>query len=243
MIRDLLRRWRDDLRRHYYQRNYYKAKFFPPKVPRRDLSFLPDGFAVYPLGNSGAYVVEQFCSTRGTSYLLAVAAELMDEKASGEAEQPRVNVFSATRQDSVLLPLLYRAGMLTGLPAVNAGPVSVASVRAGESLAGRRYPRSQGQPVSHFCFFLADEGEIRLPELGLSVAACKGRAVFWPEGVVVEAGDGSADSWFAGFVMESRQAFQLNSLPELIPQAQRGVPLDGSEALPEGADFIGVKPR
>jgi len=232
-----LRQLRDTLKRLYYQRNYFLARIWPPTVPRRPLSFLADGFNVEPLGNSGAYVIDNFCSKRGTSYLQACAAELLSK------EEVAV-VFSATRQDPVLLPLLYRAAMLAGVDTEHVGPISVADVSVdGEQLFGERYVRSGGHIIGNIAFFLSSEGEIHLPELGVGVKAEPGRAVYWPVGsneVLAKPGPG-APFKVARFVIESEKVFQADSNPEVIPQAQRGVALDGSECLPEGAWHVHKK--
>jgi len=232
-----LRKLRTTYKRLYYQRNYYLAKLWPPSVPRRPLSFLSDGFNVEPLGRSGAYVINNFCSKRGTSYLLACAAELAND-------DDVATVFSATRQDPVLLPLLYRAAMLAGVQAGQIGPVSVAGVTEEASqLLGERYPRSNSQPIGNIAFFLGDEGEMQLPELGVGVRAEPGRAVYWPLGVDEVSVKPATASGFtvARLIIESQVVFQADSVPDVIPQAQRGVALDGTEDLPEGAWHVHEK--
>ena len=95
------------------------SQLFPPEVPRRSVSFLRDGFSVSPIGHSGVRVIEGFCSEAGVSYLLSREQELVP------GDDAFTTVFSATVQDSILLPLYYRAAMLTGLPFEHAGAISV----------------------------------------------------------------------------------------------------------------------
>jgi len=233
-LKQILRNIRNTLQLHYYQRNYYIAKILPPAVPRRPLSFLPNGFKVEALGDSGVYMIDAFCSKAGSSYLLARAAEL-----SNVTEEPEsATVFSASRQDQVLLPLLYRAAMLSGTRVSHMGIISVTKVAPGsnESLQGKQYPRSDSKPLGYICIFLENEGELHFPEVGLGVRAAIGRAVFWPADT--EAVAGGADAFpVCRFAVDLQPVFQPDSYPEVIPQAQRGVALDGSEAIPDGAWF------
>ena len=230
-----LRNKREQAKLYYYWRNYYLAKLFPPDVPRRPLSFLPDSFAVKPLGQSGVRVVEHFCSVPGASYIISRSKEVAGER-SGLA-----SVFSATHQDQVLMPLLYRASMLTGLPLSHTGAIDAGKVGPSktEYHAVEDPSRNKGRACFLVHLFLTDAGELHFPELGIAVEARCGRAVIWPvdkTAVKVEYPENNPeDYWVARFTVYTNQVFQPNSVPELIPQTQKGVPIDASEELPAGA--------
>jgi hypothetical protein len=244
-MKQWLRDYRQKLRRWYFQRNYYFAKLLPPEVPRRPLSFLHDGFAVNSIGNSGVRVIERFCSVAGASYLTSRAAEI-----GGEDTLSAV-VFSATHQDPVLMPLLYRLSMLTGTAINQVGPIEVGLVSADLKVCPLEQPpvRQSAKPLYALHIFLDDAGELEFPELGVAVTAATGRAVFWPlkraadgryRGPVCRYNTAGSDRYWVGrMLVYSAKVFEPDTIAELIPQTQKGVALDGSEDLPAGAFFMG----
>jgi len=239
-----LRELKRKLKRWYFQRNYYLAKLLPPEVPRRPLSFLHDAFAVHSIGDSGVRVVEHFCSVAGASYLTSRATEI-----GGEDTLSAV-VFSATHQDPVLMPLLYRLSMLTGTDIDHIGPIEVGLVS--EDLKAcpleQPPPRQSAKPSYALHIFLDQSGELEFPELGVGVAAAIGRAVLWPltrdasgqyRGPVVRYNNqGSAQYWVGRMLLYSTKVFEPDTIAELIPQTQKGVALDGSEDLPLGTSYM-----
>jgi hypothetical protein len=234
-MKNWLRQKRKQFKYYYYWRNYYLSKLFPPKVPRRPLSFLPNGFEVNSIGNSGVRIVEHFCSEAGASYIISRSKEVASETLGS------MSVFNATHQDQVLMPLLYRASMLTGLPLNHIGSIDASkeeplntSYQVVEDLA-----RDKGLACFRVHLFLTDFGELRFPELDLAVEARSGRAVIWPlnqGSISVDCSENSDnDRWVAKFTIYENQVFKPDSIPELIPQIQKGVPVDSSEELPDGS--------
>jgi len=231
------------LQKYYYQRNYYLAKLFPPEVPLRPLSFLPDGFTVNQIGNSGVRVIERFCSEAGASYLMARADELAS---SGDHS---AIVFRAANQDNILLPLFYRASMLTGLDFNHSGPLQAGLVADLGPVDEFPEPMLRGVADTRFAFmtFLSGAGAVEFPDLGVTVQAAVGRAICWEPGLRIKLNYPSdvaddARFWVARFVMSGERVFHPNSVPELIPQTQKGVALEGTEVIPEGAFLTdGVK--
>ena len=145
----------------------------------------------------------------------------------------------------MLLPLLYRATMLTGLPLTHAGAIYAGKVDPSqiEYAALEDASRSKGEALFLLHIFLTDSGELHFPVLDIGIEARPGRAVIWPADKVAVQAEypcGNPDNyWIARFALYANQAFQPNSVPELIPQNQRGVALDGSEELPAGSWYMG----
>ncbi len=240
-----LREWKHKLRVLYFQRNYYFSKVLPPEVPRRPLSFLPDGFSVSTIADSGVRVVEHFCSVPGASYLTSRAVEI-----GGEDTLSSV-VFNPTHQDPVLMPLLYRAAMLAGTHINQTGPIEVGLVpdNLTECPLAETSPRQGVPPLCAIHVFLSDEGELHFPGLNVAVEAAVGRAVLWPlrapDGSPVPlpevkyAAGGSDQFWVGRMVLYTEKVYEPDTIAELIPQTQKGVALDGSEDLPAGAQYMG----
>jgi hypothetical protein len=181
----------------------------------------------------------------GASYLTSRAAEIGGQDALSAV------VFSATHQDPVLMPLLYRLSMLTGTDINRVGPIEVGLVPDELKACPLEAPamRQSAKPLYALHVFLTDFGVLEFPELDIAVSAAIGRAVFWPlqadaeghyRGPVVRYNNAaSAGFWVGRMLVFSAKVFEPDTLAELIPQTQKGVALDGSEDLPAGARFMG----
>lgn len=232
------------MQKYYYERYYFLAKVFPPDVPRRPLSFLPDGFAVNSVANSGVRVIDNFCTVAGSSYLISRACEVAGDNALSAV------VFNATHQDPVLMPLLYRASMLTGIPLNHAGSIEVGLVpdTLKECSVGKQPPRKSVNPRYGLHVFLTDEGELQFPGLDIGIEAAKGRAVLWPikvsasaesgQPVAVYSTAGSDNFWAASITLYAAKIFEPDTIVELVPQTQKGVALGVSDALPAGTSYL-----
>lgn len=239
-----LRRQKRLMQKYYYERYYFLAKVFPPKVPRRPLSFLPDGFAVNSVANSGVRVIDNFCSVAGSSYLISRACEVAGDDALSAM------VFNATHQDPVLMPLLYRVSMLTGIPLNHAGSIEVGLVpdKLKDCPVGKQQPRNSAEPCYGLHVFLTDEGELQFPGLDIGIAAANGRAVLWPikasigaeipQPVAVYSSTGSDNFWVARITLYAAKMFEPDTIVELVPQTQKGVALRASDVLPVGTHYL-----
>ncbi|MBT5891977.1 MAG: hypothetical protein HOH24_09960 [Chromatiales bacterium] len=239
-----LRRQKRLMQKYYYERYYFLAKVFPPEVPRRPLSFLHDGFAVNSVANSGVRVIDNFCSVAGSSYLISRACEV-----GGDGALSAV-VFNATHQDPVLMPLLYRISMLTGIPLNHAGSIEVGLVpdTLKDCPVGKQQPRNSAKPCYGLHVFLTDEGELQFPGLDIGIEAAKGRAVLWPieasvgvepaQPVAAYSSMGSDNFWVASITLYSAKMFEPDTITELVPQTQKGVALGASDVLPAGTGYL-----
>ena len=64
-----------------YRRNYYLAKLLPPKVPATPLHYLPQGFSVTQVADTGLKIVDNFCTQEEADYLIGKAqAELQKDE-------------------------------------------------------------------------------------------------------------------------------------------------------------------
>ena len=239
-----LRRQKRLMQKYYYERYYFLAKVFPPEVPRRPLSFFHDCFAVNSVANSGVRVIDNFCSVAGSSYLISRACEV-----GGDGALSAV-VFNATHQDPVLMPLLYRVSMLTGIPLNHAGSIEVGLVpdTLKDCPVGKQQPRNSAKPCYGLHVFLTDEGELQFPGLDIGIEAAKGRAVLWPieasvgvepaQPVAAYSSMGSDNFWVASITLYSAKMFEPDTITELVPQTQKGVALGASDVLPAGTGYL-----
>ena len=232
------------MQKYYYQRYYFLAKVFPPAVPRRPLSFLPDGFAINSVANSGVRVIDNFCTVAGSSYLISRACEVAGDSALSAV------VFNATHQDPELMPLLYRVSMLTGMPLNHAGSIEVGRVPAKlkDCPVGKQPPRKSAKPCYGLHVFLTDDGELQFPGLDIGIEAATGRAVLWPiktsvsaesgQPVAVYSSRGSDNFWAASITLYAAKMFEPDTIVELVPQTQKGVALGGTDVLPAGTSYL-----
>ncbi len=244
------------------RKNYFWAKLTGINVPLFPLVWLPDGFTVRRAGDTGLVVVENFCTPDEAEYLINRAAGRLhdsritiDDKAIKDdyRTSQTAMVFDPFNKDSAILPLLYRAGMLLGLPASHAETVYVTRYRENEYYKAHQdfFPGFDGDRLYTVLIYLnnLDEtagGGTVFEKLNVGVRPKLGRAVIWtntnPDGskhsetvheaLPVEPG---YEKWVIQLWF---RAYAMIGVPEksvLSPQAARGIPLVGNETLPPGA--------
>ena len=75
----IAKRIKNKLARLNYRRNYYLSKLLPAKVPVTPLYYLPDGFSVHTVANTGIRVIDNFCTREEADYLIGLESAAMTD--------------------------------------------------------------------------------------------------------------------------------------------------------------------
>ena len=79
----LLNRIRNKLGKLNYRRNYYLSKVAKPAVPVAPLHYLPPGFTVNVVGDTGLRVIDNFCTREEARVILPeIAVRFQTEPSS-----------------------------------------------------------------------------------------------------------------------------------------------------------------
>ena len=162
-------------------------------------------------------------------------------------------VYDPYNKDPAVLPLLYRAGMLLGLPYENVETVFVTRYREGEYYKAHEdfYAGFDGDRLYTVLIYLNDltpeqGGGTVFDKLNIGVSPRCGRAVIWcntnPDGShhpetrheaqpVLQ----GAEKWVIQLWFRNYRMIDVPAENVLTPQTERGRPLQGSEELPPGA--------
>lgn len=256
------------LRRYYRfvtdRTGYARARLFGMNVPVFPLVYLPDGFSVQPVAQTGLTMVERFCTPDEARHLIAEAGKRLRDSRITIANQQVKNAYRTSKtavvydrfiQDPAVVPLLYRAAMLLGLPATHAETVFVTYYSEGEYYKPHEdfYEGFDGDRLYTVLIYLNDLAEDQgggtvFEHLNIGVKPRLGRAVIWtntnPDGshhpetrheaLPVENG---GEKWVIQLWFRNYPLIPVAELPP--PQATPGVALDGSEPLPDGAWAVG----
>ena len=242
-----LKRFLGGIRRRWLQRYYWLSRWFGATVPVHNLSWLPDGFVVRRLGNTGIRLIEQFCTADEAGRLIDAARARLDLISADYAvdrvsETGCVSLSGEGDHDPLLLPLVYRGAVLAGRPYTTLTDIVIGRVRAGDSAA--MLPHVDGRHVVRVYLDAADGSAARFPRLNLAVTTRVGRALFWSSASADDARWLDIEEAVAGEASASRWFLQLNFGDTTLrpdeqgslnpPQARRGVALSGTEAMPAG---------
>jgi len=255
-----LYRWLTD------RRGYFGARLFGLRVPVFPLMHLPDGFAIERVGDTGISVVGNFCTREEAQHLMnAARARLRESRITIDNKQvldeyrksKTATVYDPFVQDEAVLPLLYRAGMLLGLPPENVETVYVTRYAEGEYYKAHEdfYGGFDGDRLYTVLIYLNDLDESQgggtvFEQLNIGVRPRLGRAVIWtnrnPDGSphpetrhealpVTNGGEKWViQLWF--------RAYSLIDIPPGAvepPQVRPGAPLQDGDAVPAGAWAVG----
>ena len=162
-------------------------------------------------------------------------------------------VFDPFNKDRAVLPLLYRAGMLLGLPCTNVETVYVTRYGEGEFYKAHEdfYAGFDGDRLYTVLVYLNDLGPDQgggtvFEKLKVGVNPKRGRAVIWtntnPDGsyhqetrheaLPVKNG---AEKWVIQLWFRKYPMIRIPDSLVDAPQTAKGEALTGSETLPEGA--------
>lgn len=168
----------------------------PPAYP---MTFLPDGFSVRHIGNTGISIVDNFCTKSEAQYMIEKARPLLtrsrvlgrggiDPSVSGVRTSNSATILSHNETDTNLLPLLRRCEMLTGLPYSYVEAIFI------HQYAGDGYYQAHMDYVSEkypaldrlysILVYLSDldeeqGGKTWFPRLKVAMSPKLGRAAFW----------------------------------------------------------------
>ena len=159
------------------------------------VDFLPSGFTVRQIEETGVSVIDNFCSAEEAEYLIEAARPLLkpsrivvnnesvkdDYRTSSTAA-----LYGQLRKDKALIPLLYRGAMLLGVPYTHVEAVFVTHYSGGEYYKKHEdfFPGFQGDRLYTVLIYLNDMspeqgGSTAFEKLRLLVTPKRGRAICW----------------------------------------------------------------
>lgn len=262
MIRKIYSR----LRNYYYwltdRRGYFLARLFGVRVPVFPLVFMPNGFTISRLGETGISVAENFCTPEEARYLIdRASSRLQDSRITIDNKQitddyrtsKTAMVFDPHDKDPAILPLLIRASMLLGVPFTHVETVFVTRYKDGEYYKAHEdfYPGFDGDRLYTVLIYLndlADEqgGGTVFEKLNVGVRPRLGRAVIWtnrnPDGSphpetrheALPVAEG-AEKWVIQLWFRNYKMINVPLSSIDTPQSEPGRALSGEETLPDGA--------
>lgn len=248
------------------RQGFFAARLFGLRVPVFPLVHLPDGFTVEHVGSTGISLVENFCTPDEARAIVDASRDrLRASRITVNNEQvlddyrtsQTASVFDPRNKEPAVVPLLYRAAMLLGVPATHAENVFVTRYGEGEYYKAHQdfYPGFDGDRLYTVLIYLNDlrddqGGGTVFADLNVGVRPRLGRAVIWtntnPDGshhpetrheALPVTNDGekwAIQLWF--------RAYELLDIPARMattPQTRPGQALTGSETVPSGAWAVG----
>jgi prolyl 4-hydroxylase len=262
MIRKIYSRIRRLYRWLTDRQGFFIARIIGIRVPVFPLVFLPDGFTIHWAAKTGIAIADNFCTTDEASYLIEQARKrLRDSRITIDNKQIKDDyrtsktavVFDPNNQDPAVLPLLYRAGMLLGLPHTHVETVFVTRYESGEYYKAHEdfYEGFDGDRLYTVLIYLNDLTEEQgggtvFERLNIGVRPKLGRAVMWtnknPDGsnhpetrheaLPVAPG---AEKWVVQLWFRNYKMIDVPKGAIATPQTATGQPLRGDETIPAGA--------
>lgn len=259
---NFMRKLKGRFARLWYQRNYHLSKLYARPVPSMPLRYLPDGFSISTVGDTGIKVIDNFCTEDEANYLIDKARrEMIKSKVIVDGkpvEDPgrtssHAVVFHRYQQDERVLPLIARGAMLAGVPVDHAEQIYVSRYSEGELYHGH-YDFSGDFLTSHrLCTMLIylntldeDEGGATyFRDLNVAVKPTVGRAVCWtnmnPDGsqhletlhAALPPQGPETEKWVIQLWFRPYQMHPVEGELDAL-QARPGQPLTGEESLPTG---------
>lgn len=161
----------------------------------RPVDFLPPGFAVSQIADTGVSVIDNFCTREEAKYIIETArpyltpsrivvnneSVLDDYRSSSTA-----SVYNSSFKDPALLPLLFRGAMICGVPYTHVETVFVTRYSSKEFYKSHEdfFPGFQGDRLYTVLIYLNDMepeegGSTTFEKLRLGATPKCGRAVSW----------------------------------------------------------------
>jgi len=227
------------------------------------LSFLPDGFSVKRIADTGVFLIDGFCTHEEARTLMKMSEGHLSRSAVPEENSKKVAhsdrtssdaVFSNLRSDPVAVSLAIRAAMLLGVP--HTCLESFVITRYGEGEYHKGHVDYSDEYLSNrlfsvlLCLSDLDEGEggeTWFRDLNLLLKPKCGRAACW----IITNPDGSRhfETWHAALPPKGKdtekwmmqmwfRAYPTQNTQAIIPdppQYKTGHRLNGDEPLPPGA--------
>jgi prolyl 4-hydroxylase len=229
-------------------------------VPVHNVSWLPDGFMVRKLADTGVAIIDNFCTAAEAQEVIDIARDkvqrsrvLVDgkfEDSPGRISETAMLFGAKYRHDS-LYPLMQRASMLVGIPYTHLEDVYVTRYGEGglynEHLDfGDEYQVDRLYTVLLYLNSVPSEqgGATVFPKLNAAVQPKAGRAVTWtnknPDGSGHYENSHAAypvknggEKWVIQFWFRRYQMVEPVDGLE-IPQARQGRSIDAQTVLPDG---------
>jgi hypothetical protein len=251
------------LRWFYYRRYYFLHRIVRNKVPQHNLSFLPDGFTVTKVGETGVALADGFCSPEEAQSIIEIArgklgpAGILEKGKFVEHPKRRCEtalILGPGHRDARMLPIACRAAAMTGLPYTHLEGVYVTRYKeSGFYLEhidyGQHFTIDRLYTVLLYLNDMTPEqgGSTVFPNLHIEVQPRVGRAVAWtninPDGsfhpetshaaMPVNAG---AEKWVINFWFRPYKMF--NEIDCIEPQTASGTPLSETDQLPDGTKYF-----
>jgi len=162
---------------------------------RRPVDYLPAGFEVHQVADSGVSVVDNFCTPDEAEAIIQKALPQLARSriviGDESVEDPyrtssTASIHGPGMQDPQLLPLLYRGAMLLGVPHTHVETVFVTRYAAGEYYKAHEdfFPGFHGDRLYTVLIYLNDltpeqGGGTTFEKLNIGVSPKLGRAVTW----------------------------------------------------------------
>jgi len=231
-------------------------------VPATPLHYLPQGFSVHTVADTGIRVVDNFVTKEEANYLIEKARDqlkksqvIVDGKPVNDPGRTSSHAvaFHRNHQDSRVLPIIMRGAMLAGVPPDHAEQIYVSRYGEGELYHGH-YDFADSFLADHrlctMLIYLNDldddqGGSTYFKELNIAVKPTAGRAVIWtnmnPDGskhletahAALPPRGAEAEKWVIQLWFRPYQMYPIRETLKPL-QTTSGEPLRGDEALPDG---------
>ncbi len=161
----------------------------------RPVDFLPPGFAVSQIADTGVSVIDDFCTREEAEYIIETARPYLTPSriaVNNEAvledgrSSSTTSVYTEASKDPALLPLLFRGAMICGVPYTHVETVFVTRYSSKEYYKSHEefFSGFQGDRLYTVLIYLNDMepeegGSTTFEKLRLGVTPKCGRAVSW----------------------------------------------------------------
>ena len=250
----------------FRRRRYYRKFIRPQPVPPHTISFLPDGFFVRQVANTGISIIDNFCTPDEALHLINSARDQLTPSTtvykhtrtlSERRTSETATVFSKEKPNPIVTPLLYRGAMLMGIPYNHIEAVYVSRYQSGQQFEPHTdfCAGFQGDRLYTLLLYLNDllpeqGGETIFHDLNVSIQPKRGRAITWTnknpdESVHPETRHsarpvrGDAEKWVIQLWFRRYKMFDATVVAnQEVPQTTMGKALKGDEFLPEGISTL-----
>jgi hypothetical protein len=199
-------------------------------------------------------VVDDFCTEEEASGFSAVARKLIESSGADvlfqDVASTGIYAVAGKQNDPAVLSFLYRCSILFGVPHTHCSRIVLAACGAGTDkniLNQQRPENSKGRQHTAMLFLNAIDGEFGaetvFADMNLAVSPRAGRVVCWTHDENPQQNEflpqevapvGDACKWVLQFWFTDEPVALVVHDHQLVPQANKGEPLAGSELIPAG---------
>jgi prolyl 4-hydroxylase len=259
----MIKKIRRQLRMLFDRRYYFLHRIFPGQTAPHNLSYLPDGFTVRKIEQTGVAVVDNFCTHEEAQALVQLAMDKLVPSAVRQGgkfvqdpgrKSETALVFGPRRRDPALIPFACRAAALVGVPYTHLEAVYVTRYQEGGRYNehvdyGDHFSVDRLYTVLLYLNDLPEDqgGGTAFPRLNIKVQPKLGRAVSWtnmnPDGSAhVETSHAAlpvlngGEKWTIQFWFHPYKMF--DAIEVTPPQTKAGQPIGSATPLPDGASYF-----